>query len=217
MPASDLTQGPNRLSRYDVVGERADGPDHFVTHVGLHNADDRSVKANEDIGAVHMRPPLAQNGTIKAHVVGSVPLTNDEIKEVSVWINEIDDEYRTASVGPRHQYIIDPVWQCKRDPNTGVLRYRRYSCAGFVLHGHREVGITLLNIDPAVLPEVDRQTIVATYPGIAERAQLLRQFGLEGNGPWRIVLAGYVLHALDRPTDKIRQEPYVARPNDERF
>jgi len=217
MPTLDLEQGPQPLSRYDVVGMHADRRFRFVMHVGLHDADNRSVEVDDDVSAVHMRPPLKHGEVIKAHVAGHVPLTNDEIKEISAWIEEIADEYVDSSVGWRSQYVIDPPWQDVYHQITGVRRYRRYSCAGFVLHSHRQVGIELLKIDAHALPEVSQCTITSAYPDAGKHPRLLCQWGLEGSGPWRVVLAGYVLHALGRPTEQIRQEPYQAQPGDEQF
>lgn len=217
MPALNLTQEPQSLSRYDVVGTYADRRPSFVKHVGLHDADDRSVKVGDDISAVHMRPPLKLGDTIKAHVAGHVPLTNDEIKEISTWIKEVADEYDASGVNARDQYITIRPWEDVVDANTGVRRYRRYSCAGFVLDGHRQVDIELLEIDTNTLPEVDQHTITSIYPGALTHPGLLRQLDLGGDGPWRIVLAGYVLHALDRTTELIRQGPYQPQPGDEQF
>ncbi len=217
MPALDLQQGPHSLSRYDVVGMHADRQLRFVRHVGLHDADNRSVEVDDDVSAVHMGPPLEHGKAIKAHVAGHVPLTNDEIKQISAWIEEIADEYHASGANAIRQYVIDPPWKDEVDPNTGVRRYRRYSCAGFVLDGHLQVHIELLKIGEDALPEVDRDTVTSAYPVAREHPQLLPQYGLRGNGPWKIVLAGYVLHALDRPTEQIRQEPYQVQSGDEQF
>ena len=209
MPAIDLAQGPKTLSRYDVVGVRAEGYAHFVIHVGLLDEDNRSVEIGGDVSAVHMRPPLEQGEAIKVHVAGHVPLRNDEIQEISAWIEEIADEYPNS---PRRQYVIHPPWKDVYDRNTGARRYRRYSCAGFVLDGHRQVEIDLLKIDEDTLPDVYPETIMSAYGQNTE--QRLRRYGL---GPWKVVLAGYVLHALNRPTNQIRQEPYQAQEGDEQF
>ena len=104
MPALDLEQGPQSLSRYDVVGMHADRRLRFVSHVGLHDADNRAVEVGDDVSAVHMGPPLQHEEAMKAHVAGHVPLTNEEIKQISVWIEEIKDEYADSSVGKRSQY-----------------------------------------------------------------------------------------------------------------
>ena len=218
MPATVLSQKPRTLLRHNVVGERTAGQTpSFVTHVGLLDADSLSVKANDDVSAVHMRPPLEQGGTIEAHVEGHVPLTNDEIKEISAWIGEVADEYHTSGVNTIRQYVIDPPWKDEIDLNTGVRRYRRYSCAGFVLDAHCKIDIELLKIDTEALPEVDQQKIASAYPEVSISPRRLARYGLKGNGPYRIVLAGYVLHALNRPTDQIRREPYQVQTGDEQF
>jgi len=161
-----------------------------------------------------MRPPLKQGDAITVHVAGHIPLTNDERKQVEAWVEKVTDE---SPISWRNQYVIHPPWKDEYDSNTGVRRYRRYSCAGFVLDGHRQVNIELLDIDEDVLPAVDRQTIISAYPEAERHPDLLLCWGLEGNGPWKVVLAGYVLHALNRPTNQIRQEPFRVKEGDEQF
>lgn len=217
MPAFDLAQGRQTLTRYDVVGQHAEDGTRFVTHVALHDADDFAVEADGDVSVVHMSPPLKQGEAIKAHVAGRVPLTNDEIKEISAWIKEIADEYDKTGVGARDQYVIDPPWKDEIDPNTGVRRYRKYSCVGFVLDGHLQVDIELLRIKKSSLPRINQKTIASGYPGAAENPEQLAEFGVEGPGPWRIVLAGYVLHALDCESEQIRRGPYQAQRGNEQF
>jgi len=217
MPASNLTSERQRLSRFDIVGSYAENAIRFVRHVGLFNSDIQMVKANDDVSAVHMQPPLIDK-PMKAHVVGRVPLTNEDVQEIAAWIKGTTDEYeRSKATDKRRQYIIDPPWQDVRDPNTGVRRYRRYSCAGFVLDSHLQVNIELLQLDSQALPEVDRETITSAYFGSGRHPRSLAMFGLQGDGPWRIVLPGYVLHALNRPSDQIRKQPYRAQRGNERF
>lgn len=215
MPSIDLTQGPKTLLRYNVVGQQVEGETRFVKHVGLFNEDNQSVKMGDEVKVLHMRPPLEQGGTIKVHVAGQVPLMKGEIDEIKAWSCEIKDEYEKNKVCKKDQYIIHPHWKDECDPNTGVRRYRRYSCVGFVFDSHLQVDIELLQIDEGSLPDVYPHTIKSAYglkPG-----SLLAKFGLEGNGPWKVMLAGYVLHALNRPTYQIRQEPYRAGEGDGQF
>ncbi len=154
------------------------------------------------------------------HVAAHIPLTNSEMKEMEVWMEEIADEYADAGVKGkknwREQYFITPPWKDVHDNNTGVRRYRRYSCAGFVLDGHRQIDIQLLNLD--ALPEVGRDAIAAAYANEAgetpDLSQLI-QFGLEGEGPWPLALPGYVIRALDRSSEEIRSAPYQAKEGDE--
>lgn len=212
MPAIDLTRGSKTLSRYDVVGQRAEGQRGFVKHVGLLDEDKCSLEAGGTVSAVHMRPPLKQGDKIQVDVAGHVPLMNDEIKIISTWYQKIVDEYPRL---PEEQFVIHPPWKDECDPETGVRRYRRYSCAGFVLDTHCQVDVKLLQIDEGLLPDVYPQTIMLAYglkPG-----PLLCAFGLKGDGPWKVVLAGYVLHALDRPTVQIREGPYQAKEGDAQF
>lgn len=214
MPAIDLYQGPQKLSRYDVIGQRAEGETLFVQHVGLLDENSQLVEMSDEVSVVHMGPPLEQKGTIKAHVVGYIPLMNDEIKKIETWLEKIIDEYPRS---PEKQYIIHPPWKDEFGSGTGTRRYRRYSCAGFVLDGYRQVDIELLNIEENTLPVIDKQLISSAYPDVESHPGLLSFLGLEGDGPWKIVLAGYLLHALNRSTNQIRREPYQATEGDEQF
>jgi hypothetical protein len=216
MPIINLEHGPQILSRYDVVGQQNEDQTHFVLHVGLFEKDNQPVKMGHEVSVLHMGPPLEKEGAIKVHVAGHVPLTNDERKKIGVWFEKIADEYQRVPV--IRQYIIRPPLKDEYDSNTGVRRYRRYSCAGFVIDAHRQVSIELLVINEDTLPLVDRQMIISAYPDAEESPlRLFQYWGLEGNGPWKVVLAGYVLHALNRPTDQIRHEPYKAKIGDETF
>ena len=206
-----------KLGRFDVVGKHSAGSSGFVAHVALHNADGCEINYDQIVDVVHMGPPLENDRRMNAHVAGQVPLTTDEITRIEAWIEKIVDEYQREKAGRRRQYTIDPPWEDYRDPNTGVRRYRRFSCAGFVLKAHSQVDIELLRIDKQALPKVDKQLVAAAYPDAARNPDRLQRFGIQGDGPWRIVLAGYVLHALNRTSEEIRQGPYQAQPGNERF
>ncbi len=217
MPAFDLAEHPSALSRFDVLGVHSEQVARFVEHVALLNSDNRKVNYGDTVDVVHMKPPLRTDDSLCAHVAGRIPLTNDQINSIKAWIVTVDDELRTQNARRGKQYIIDPPWKDICDENTGAHRYRRYSCAGFVLDAHLRVDVSLLMIDKEALPEVPQQTLEAAYPGVFQNPDLLDRFGLQGNGPWRVVLAGYVLHALDRSRDEIRAEPYLAQGGDELF
>ena len=217
MPTFDLLQGPQTLARYDVIGEHSANSPRFVRHIALYNADGDEVNHGQRLDVVHMGPPLEPNGKIRAHVAGRVPLTSAEIARIEVWIEKRIDEYRESKPDAGRQYIIDPPWKDELDTNTGVRIYRRFSCAGFVLDAHLQVDIELLVMDKQALPEVDEQTLASGYPHAVRKWDRIADFGMEGEGPWRIVLAGYVLHALNRSGEEIRHEAYQAQVGDERF
>jgi hypothetical protein len=214
MPAFDLSTTPHSTLRYDVIGQTRFTEDRFVTHVALSDSDISSLRHGANVSVTHMGPPL-EGAWMSAHALGSVPLTNEERHEIEAWIHETEDEYYLTAKSPIQQYWIHPPWKDRRDPNTGVRRHRRYSCAGFALDAHRQVGIDLLDIQDSNLPPVGIEQIEKAYPNIPR--SLLCRFGLTGDGPWRVVLAGYVLHALDRSTNSIRSQPYTPQPGDEYF
>jgi hypothetical protein len=215
MPAFVLTCENQTLERYDVVGEHSAGTARFVKHVALHKGAACAISLGQRVTVVHMGPPLQTDGEVAPHAAGRVPLTVSEIAQISVWVDQVADEHKRAGTGPTRQYVIDPPWQDRRDPNTGVRRYRRYSCAGFVLDAHHQVGIKLLDLDKTALPDVYEKTLRSAYPDAP--IHRLRAFGLLGKEPWRIVLGGYVLHSLSRPSTEIRIQPYRAREGDEQF
>ncbi len=217
MPAFDLAEQTATLSRFDVVGMHSETSSGFVQHVALLNSKDREVYCGDVVRVVHMGPPLEKDRQLGADVAGRIPLTNDQINSIKTWIAKVEDEYQAANAGTGRQYVINPHWKDICDKNTGVRRYRRYSCAGFVLYAHLQVDISLLIIEKEELPEVTRQTLEAAYPDVFRSPVLLNRFGLQGNGPWRVVLAGYVLHSLDRSSDEIRAKPYLAQAGDEHF
>lgn len=217
MPAYHLAEAPQVLSRYDVVGQYGDPQTPFVTHVGLFDSDQQELRWASKVDSVHMKPPLTRDRTVVGHVAGKVPLTNDEIKQVEVWIEETEDEYGDPETrdSKRKQYIIHPHASAVRDPNTGALRYNRYSCSGFVLEGHRQVGIKILETDVQLLPLVDAKSIELAYRVGSTRS--FAEFGLKGGGPWPIVLPGYILHSMNRSEEEIREIPYRAKSGDEHF
>lgn len=217
MPAFDLAEQATTLSRFDVVGRHSDEVPTFVRHVALFNMDNREVDHDDTVVVVHMGPPLKTDQRLPAHVAGRIPLTNNQINIIKTWIAKVEDEYQTANARKHEQYSIRHPWEDIPDENTGVRRYRRYSCAGFVLDAHRQADISLLVIDEEALPEVTKDTLEAAYPEAFRQPRRLAKFSLQGNGPWRVVLAGYVLHALDRSSDEIRTEPYLAQGGDELF
>lgn len=217
MPAHDLVAQAATLNRFDVVGEHSKTAPGFIQHVALFESSDRGVDYGDAVDVVHMGPPFEIGGRLNAHVAGSVPLTNDQIKAIETWIETVKDEYQVEDAGWRKQYIIDPPWDDCRDKITKVRRYRRYSCAGFVIYAHLRAGVSLLMIENESLPEVTADTVRTAYPHASRHSDLLTELGLEGDGPWRIVLAGYVLRALNRTRDEILAEPYVAQDGDEFF
>ncbi len=89
-----------------------------------------------------------------------------------------------------------------------------------VIEAYREVEIDLLQTDPETLPSVSLESLARQYPALAtllQRPQVREAYGIPGEGPWSVVLAGYVMNALVRTAEVIRRQPYKAESGDEFF
>ena len=223
MPASRLDDTSHHVRRYDVVGSDSDGTSEFVGHVGLADEDRADFRgADVPLSLVHMRPPLERGGTpLPAHCVGGAELTVEERLQIDLFVKELDSEYQAANVrgSLRNQYVIAPHVSDKKAPD-GTTIHRRFNCGGFVIEAYREAGIDLLRTDPGELPPVSLETLATQYPHAESSLQdpkMRQRFGIPGDGPWGVVLAGYVLNAVDRSSTDIRTQPYTATPGDEYF
>ena len=211
MPAQRLSNDPVSVGKYDVAGVDADSPmlPNFVRHVGLFGDERKELRRNEQLPLVHMGPPLGVNeGEIPVHAVGTAGLSTDDILQVQVFVDDRAGEYEAAKIrNPRAQYCVIPHAEPHEEPD-GTVTYWKFSCAGFVIEAYRYVDLDLLVTDQERLPPVDVDLIEAAYPGIFDSARRRERYNLRGDGPWKIVLAGYVINALDRPVDAIRGIPY---------
>jgi hypothetical protein len=147
-------------------------------------------------------------------------LTVDEQLQIGLFSDEVESEYEAARLGKfRDQYIICPhLKEVHREDQT--VLYHRFSCAGFVLEAFREAEINILWTDLAPLPLVGPDALKTQYPEFAKILDRLRErekLGIPGDGPWPVVLAGYVLNALARPEREIRNTPYLPRAGNEFF
>ena len=221
MPASRLDDTSHHVRRYDVVGSDSDGTVEFVGHVGLADEDRANFRGTDGpLSLVHMRPPLERGGAPQpAHCVGGANLTIEERLQIALFVDELDSEYQAANVRKRDQYVIAPHVSDEKAAD-GTTIHRRFNCGGFVIEAYREAGIDLLHTDPSELPPVSLETLVAQYPGFAsilQRPTARQRMGLSGDGPWPVVLAGYLLNAVDRSSTEIRSRPHTASPGDEYF
>ncbi len=216
MPAQRVGSDPVAVRKCDVAGQDSTTRRHFVRHVGLVNEERNDVRAGTQVPLVHMGPPLErQEAGSPVHAVGTAGLTAGQIRQIGVFVDEHISEYEAEKIR-RGQYVIHPH---VREPDA-VVPCRRFSCAGFVIEAHRDAGVELLVTEPADLPPVNLDTLTHAY---SDAASLLRnptrrtRLGLEGDGPWPVVLAGYVLNSLSRSVDEIRRGPYKPVAGDEFF
>ena len=217
MLAQRLGSEPVSIGKYDVAAQDSATTPHFVGHVGLADEQRDDVRWNSEISLVHMGPPLMRGPSgIPIHAMGQAGLTASQIRQIGVFVDEHLSEYEAERVrGPR-QYVVHPH---VREPDTDVP-CRRFSCAGFVIEAYRDADLKLVVTEPSRLPRVDLETLTNAYSDVAHLLRIparRSRFGLQGDGPWPVVLAGYVMNALNRTAEEIRDGPYTPASGDEYF
>jgi hypothetical protein len=148
----------------------------------------------------------------EVHVVGWLDLSADERAGITDWLADYDYYYQptnlfakwdlyTASLDPQHRWHND---------EQGRRLFRRFNCATFVMSAYEEgARVPLLDWDLNRLPEVNLDAIANVFGNPVRRTETRNKINLGGNGPWRIVLGGYLLHALNRPDQNIRETAHV--------
>ncbi len=223
--ATPLT--PHRCGRYSVVGQYSDtGPTEFVMHIALLK-DDTVLTASKRVEVFHTVPPvvsgprsaaevLPEERACRADIVGDVWLDAEEREAIDDWLAEVEKEHRSG-MGRFQQYVVVPHVHWVRAPETGRPVRRRFSCVGFVIEAYQAADIVLIDTD-GELPGIDEELLRVAYPDLAqmqdrsEKAQnrFRAHLGLVGQGPWRVLLPGYVLHSLRRvTTESPRMPPYL--------
>jgi hypothetical protein len=234
-----LTAAPPRVFRqYSVVGEYADaGPKDFVRHVAILK-EGQQVSAGQEIEVYHMGPPIVAGEesaaapfarrSCRADIAADIGMDAEEREAIADWLAEVEKEDR-RDVKPFQQFVVIPHVQWVRSPETARRIRRRFSCAGFVIECYRAAAIVLIDTE-AELPEVDEQLLMVAYPDLAQLENAparvkeglgfkdREDLGLSSNGPWRVVLAGYVFHSLNRATrPDPRPLPYIPQDSSEGF
>jgi hypothetical protein len=215
------TDTAQNCGKYSIVGNYASRP--FVKHVAMLPDATSLLFGADNVLVCHIGPPLVAGARTSAaaadkcrkttvHIVGYVDLDADDLEGIKTWLSEVDKEDRPLGMSPTDlfaQYRADPpiYWVLSE---KGTPLYRRFSCAGFVMDGYRYIGINLIDDSrPENLPEVTLAEVVNAYGAVATKESRRDKIGIPGAGPWRIVLAGYIFHSLQRDEAVIRQTPYI--------
>ncbi len=231
MPAQQIGNTAINIALYDVLGFDSQVRATFVGHVALATS---TVVASQGTPAsvrfAHMAPPLSR-GRASANCHGNVGLDERKLQTIDAFVRQLESEYaaekaRRNATGAwdesakdrfkEDQYTIRPH---VRWPD-GDRPYHQLSCAGFVQEAYDEAGITLVDADEANLPTCSLDTLKIAYATSAAHLEdiVFRvQKGLDGEGPWPVLLPGYLMHALDRERDEILASPFRATPGDECF
>lgn len=226
MPSYRIGATTVSLNIYDVVGVDGDQVG-FIRHAGL--AESVGSQDTHEVTVVDMGPPLhagGRAGRVHASAVGSAELTDDEVQKIRTFVDRHVNEHRaflqlsqSQLLRSAHQmYCIYPHAVALNEDDDRYVRMK-FSCAGFVFEAYRAARITLLHTN--ALPAVDMAVIKSAYPREAhlmERGRVSREsLGLEGNGPWPVLLCGYLFHALGRDAGLIRQQPHTPSTDNQYF
>jgi hypothetical protein len=222
-------EGLPEVPRFAVVGEHGE---HGVCHVGILCAGSH-LRHGMEAEVFQMGPPLYVGGeevapadrVMTVHLAGWPDGWDEDDREgIDTWLERV----RKSAL--RIEYVVYPAWgkdfekeggyEC--DEATGRKIARRCSCASFVAHCYKEGAGIHLVVGEELLPRVCLTTIQQIWARqfaevlakvkeerlrdyVAGRA--LRALGLSGEGPWPVLLPGYIFHALNQP-DRDEQDPY---------
>lgn len=217
MPSHRVTKSTISLSRFDIIGQ--DGAESgCIGHSGL--AASAGSQNAGSIPVLDMGPPLhghSNTAHVRGDVVGIADLTDDEVQKIRTFVDRHANEHsvfsqlsgtRILKMAPQ-MYCVLPHASTLNESDGRYAR-TRFSCAGFVLEAYTKARIRLLDLNG--LPMVDMAIIVTAYPKetqMIQRGMVSKEdLGLDGDGPWPVLLCGYLFHALDREADAIRQEAY---------
>lgn len=228
MPSFRVDAPTLSLNIYDVIAKDSAAQVGFIGHTGL--AKSTGAHPSARIPFLDMAPPLHGHDTsqhLQAHVVGSAELTDDEVQKIKTFIDRHAGEHSVFQQFSRLQifqtapqmYCIIPHATPLFEEDDGRYPRMRFSCAGFVLEAYRKARINLVNTN--TLPKVEYAVIEIAYSsqiGLMNHTGISREdLGLEGDGPWPVLLCGYLFHALNRDASAIRHKPYIPSIEDRRF
>lgn len=220
MPAQRLSNNPIVVGRYDVVASESGRVPGFVSHVGMTAKGREKLRSGGTVLWIEMQPPLSSSRVFPVDAVGWADLTTDEIRDIRMFVEELEREYEAQNRRGVSQYWILPH-RCEHREDDNTVTYRRFSCAGFVVEAYGAANIDLVTAKGEALPQVSLEVLRNAYPppiyGMLTRLGEQGRFGLSGAGPWRILLPGYVLNAMARSAQEIRSEPYRPVAGDEFF
>ncbi len=237
MPAYRLLAGSTDIGQYDVIGVDSESEAEFIRHVALSAIAVPGYNPTNSLTVTHMGPPFGVGDKSPAHAVGVLPLNEDEQESIRLFINELRIEYLAAVERLRGRYrdsgkatrYVELAQYCihphsspfSRLIGDGTVQLRQFSCAGFIIEAYQEAGIDLLITDETRLPTIDIDMLCAAYSDYATELRdpdFREKKNLQNDGPWPVVLAGYLINALasvDQAAANPRSSlPYQPLPGD---
>ena len=209
---------PVACSQYGIIGKYAErGPTHFVQHIALLRAS-APISLTDEVKVLHMGPPLVAGDAARttrpgdrlcqADLIADLVVDAEEREAIADWLSQVESEDLDHPCNPVEQYVVVPHFKWETARETGRRIRRRFSCAGFVIEAYRHANIHLIDTNRE-LPEVREELLTAAYPDLdLSRHDWIREkWGLEGRGPWKVMLPGYVFHSTARATPESPRPP----------
>jgi len=209
-----IVDGVADLKQFDIVGTCADANHRRAVHVAISEGRVRCA-LGKHVSVSHCGPPFYsdphEESNTRLDIYGRVTnLTDDEIKILKLRRQQVCTQMTSQKEGLSglEHYYIKPVIKKERDAETNRIIKLRFSCVGYVLHLYEAIGIEFVRENES-LPLVSFDFLSEEYPRFpaAVLKRYLPKLGLVGNGPWRVLLASYVVKSLQRSDDEIRSGP----------
>ena len=204
---------------FSIIGSYAADVKSFVDHAALLSKE-QCIKACSNAPVYHVMPPIVAGeisathpkaeSTTDAHLAANISLTPSELNAMKNWFANIDKQDRPMRFDKHYVLVPHTKWEIGKE--KGRRAHQRFSCVGFVIECYRAAEIDLLDTN-GELPEVDKITLLSAYPDFANiknNERLSEDLGVPGEGPWRVVLPGYVFHSTCRASEaNPRPSPYL--------
>jgi hypothetical protein len=173
----------------------------------------QQTEAGFQCRAIHMAPPFGESATQVADIVGCLDdLQPDEQAKMQTWLSDVTTRIAIIPEFPEpwnQGYIIDPPFKEVDAEESGRTLWR-FSCVGLILCCFENVSIHLLDWRSGKIPLPDEKAVRENYFRLP-LAFVKRRYPslLDGPGPWRLVLPGYVFHSMSRDDASIRARPHL--------
>ena len=230
MPAQVVPNSPSlSATRYAVVGTYSEEQgSRFVRHVALLR-EDISLEYGVNARVWQMGPPLVTGEVSRratssdpetaAHVVGWVGLDASERDAITDWLAQ-EEKYERRSIGARcgvsTPFRLTPTINGRSMKEVSGSTDGSVALALSCAHYREGAMVELLNLaTSATLPEVGLEILEKAYGDQVRHPRLRESIHLRGDAPWRVALAGYVVHAFNRPDARIRSSPHMVTGSQE--
>jgi len=195
--------------RLAIVGVYAGESSQFVRHAALLR-EAANLRSASEVAVWHMGPPVSlSTGSpqwCRCELIGQIELSNEEIEAIDDWIASVSTQYTGFPILPFQQYVVAPHMVWVKSEEGRSLR-QRFSCVGYVIEAYRSAEIDL--IDVSTVPDVERGMVEMIYgslgriagnPALANYLGFagFDDLGVPGDGPWPVVLPGYLFHSARR-------------------